>query len=65
MIIIANIRRQRHSMSDTRADVFHISYVTGTAKFRITKMTTRSLAAIFVKAPTWKAFCVVFTVATL
>ena len=55
MVLIASIRR--HSMSDTRAVVFHNSYATGTDKLRIAKMTTRSpvRAAIFVKAPTCKA----------
>ena len=44
-----NRGRQRHSMSDTRAVVFHNSYATGTETLRVT---TISPAAIFVKAPT-------------
>ena len=44
-----NRRHQRHSMSDTRAVVFHNSYAPGTETLRVT---TLSPAAIFVKAPT-------------
>ena len=40
MVLIANIRHR--STSDAHAVVFHNSYATGTEKFRITKMTTRS-----------------------
>ena len=47
MVLIANIRS--NSMSDTRVVVFHNSLIT------IHKMTTRSPAAAFVKAPTLKA----------
>ena len=55
MVLTASIRR--HYMSYTSAVVFHNSYATGSDKLRITKMTTRLpvSAAIFVKAPTWKA----------
>ena len=48
-MLIADIKR--HSMSDTRAVVFHNSYATGTEKIQITKMTTRSPAAISGMAP--------------
>ena len=55
MVLITNV--WRHSMSETRAVVFHNNYAplpTGTEKCRITKMTTRWPAAIFIKAPTWR-----------
>ena len=42
-MLIADIKR--HSMSDTRAVVFHNSYATGTEKLQITKMTMPSYPA--------------------
>ena len=62
MVLIANIRSD---VIQILVRLYFISYVTVTATFRITKMTTRSLAtmslAIFVKASLSRCM----TVATL
>ena len=50
MVLIASIRR--HSMSDTRAVVFHNSYATETDKLRITKMITRSRQCCHIRQST-------------
>ena len=47
MVLIANIRSD---VIQILVRLYFISYATVTATFRITKMTTHSLAAIFVKA---------------
>ena len=65
IVLIANIIRQHHSMSDTRAVVFYNVTRLGLKKLRITKMTTRSPAAIFVRAPTWKASLSRYAINTL